>query len=176
MKSAHNCHHACSTRNELEQDLNRSLRASFWTRSFPINPLYILGGLFVIAVYIILPVYLYTEKLKDVCCDPDKGTSLSCTGAGLTPIEEDVLDSNNAAPGRGFEAVPGEPVPQNGFTPTPPVALRKLLAPSWDVVVGMIGNRLGEEASGEGSGRLPSGGEGGSHRGGDPWSHYIARG
>lgn len=62
----------------MEQDLEQSFRQSFWTRSFPINPLYVLGVVVVIAVYVVLPVYLYTERLKSVCCDPDKGTQLAC--------------------------------------------------------------------------------------------------
>ena len=34
----------------MQQDLNQSLRKSFWTRKFPFNPLYLVGGLVVLVV------------------------------------------------------------------------------------------------------------------------------
>ena len=67
----------------MEQDLAQSFKQSFWTRSFPVNPLYVLGAIVVIAVYIILPIYLYTHRLKGVCCGPDAGTSLACNATDV---------------------------------------------------------------------------------------------
>jgi hypothetical protein len=66
----------------MQQDMQQSLRQSFWTRNFLINPLYLIGSLVVVAVYIILPIYLYTNRLKDVCCPPDSGTKLECNSTG----------------------------------------------------------------------------------------------
>ena len=74
----------CSTRITMEADLEKSFKQSFWTRSFPVNPLYVLGVIVVLAVYVMLPIYLYTNRLKGVCCDPDAGTSLACNATDTT--------------------------------------------------------------------------------------------
>lgn len=138
----------CSTRNEMEEDLNKSLRASFWTRSFVINPLYIIGGLVVVAVYIILPVYLYSSKLRNVCCNPDKGTELSC-------------NATDAAAGDGTAS---------GVPPT----LRKLLAPVVDAVEAASQHLGAHLADGVIQQQLGASSEGGSRP--DPWSLYVVRG
>lgn len=138
--------YVCSTRNAMEEDLNQSLRQSFWTRSFPINPLYIIGGLVVIAVYVILPIYLYTARLKDVCCDPDVGTSLAC-------------NATDAAAGQ----VAGD-VPVGTSDDEVTATFRKLMTPAVDAVADQIGSYIG----GRGSQQQGSGS--------DAWSQYVARG
>lgn len=70
---------ACSTRQNIQDELDRELRASFWTRNFLINPLFLLAFIVIVAIYIILPIYIYRERLPGVCCQPDEGTSLGCT-------------------------------------------------------------------------------------------------
>jgi hypothetical protein len=136
----------------MEQDLDQSLKASFWTRSFPINPLYILGVLFVIAVYVVLPVYLYTDKLKNVCCEPDDGTALACSPSEAS----DSMTDGTLAEG----------------TPDVAPTLRKLLAPVVHAVTDQIGAQL--VTSNLNSQQQP----GGSSRGigEDPWAPFVARG
>lgn len=70
--------HSCRTFDAIKQEANEALPASCWTRSFAINPLYLMGGLVVLIVYFVLPIYLYTDKLKSACCDADFGTKLHC--------------------------------------------------------------------------------------------------
>jgi hypothetical protein len=134
----------------MEKDLDQALKASFWTRAFPINPLYILGGFFVVAIYVVLPAYLYTSKLKNVCCDPDIGTVLSC-------------NATEAATG-GITTVS----PPDDIAPS----LRKLLAPTVNAVIESVGAHLvGSEGSSQ---QRPGGSDSGV--GGDPWARYVARG
>lgn len=66
----------CSTRRNIQDELERELRASFWTRNFVINPLFVLACIVIVVIYVILPIYLYRERLPGVCCQPDEGTSL----------------------------------------------------------------------------------------------------
>lgn len=68
----------CSTRQSIQDELERELRASFWTRNFLINPLFVLACIVIVVIYVILPIFLYRERLPGVCCQPDLGTSLGC--------------------------------------------------------------------------------------------------
>lgn len=68
----------CSTRQNIQDELERELRASFWTRNFLINPLFVLACIVIVVIYVILPIYLYRERLPGACCQPDLGTSLAC--------------------------------------------------------------------------------------------------
>lgn len=83
----------------MQEDVKQSLPASCWTSNFAFNPLYLLGGLVVIVVYIFLPIYLYTNKLKSVCCKPDIGTDPLCPAvhsANSTP-EDNALSMGPAS-------------------------------------------------------------------------------
>jgi CRISPR/Cas system-associated protein Cas7 (RAMP superfamily) len=57
----------------MSEEAIRNVRASFWTRHFPVNPLMIVGVAVVIIVFVALPIYLYTNKFK--------GNLSSCAGA-----------------------------------------------------------------------------------------------
>jgi hypothetical protein len=59
-------------RQQQWQDATSQMRASFWTRHFPVNPLMILGAAVVIVVFIALPIYVYKNKLSaGVCASND---------------------------------------------------------------------------------------------------------
>lgn len=150
----------CSTRNAMQQDLNQSLRASFWTRKFPFNPLYLVGGLVVVVVYIILPITLYTSKLKNVCCSADVDTSLACA-EGVETADQQDDSANGSDPGTGT----GDGDGSNDGTGTGTGGmLRRLLGAAVDSAVEQIGGRMGLERQ-----RGPS-------ASGDPWGHLVVRG
>lgn len=91
---------ACSTRQSIQDELERELRASFWTRNFLINPLLVLACIVIVVIYIILPIYLYRERLSGVCCQPDEGTSLGCDSIvddGLLPATDDDMPGDGPA-------------------------------------------------------------------------------
>ena len=76
--------HTCRTLSSLKRDAADSLSPSCWTRNFAVNPLYLLGGLIVIVVYVLLPIYLYTSKLTVACCELDLGTRTQCDAVHST--------------------------------------------------------------------------------------------
>jgi hypothetical protein len=72
------------TRRRENSCSTQALRGSFWSRNFIVNPLMVLGGLVVFVVYVVLPIYIYQNRLDGVCCAVDEGTALGCASGNAS--------------------------------------------------------------------------------------------